>query len=380
MLVGRVLAFLVGGTVVVATIGAALRTVVLPRGIPSRLGRVVFLGMRFLFRLRAGPRASYQRRDRVMALYAPVSLLTLLVVWLALVTVGFTGIFWALTRRSWLEAFRISGSSITTLGFEPAGGFPASALAFLEAALGLILLTLLIAYLPAIYAGFSRREAAVALLEVRAGSPPTGVEMILRFNRIQGLEKLTEVWDRWEGWFVELEETHTSFPALVFFRSPQPDHSWVTAAGSVLDAAAISASTLDRHRDPQSELCIRAGYLALRQIANFFGIPFDANPAPTDPISVARQEYDDVYDELVRAGVPVKADREQAWRDFTGWRVNYDTVLLALAAITDAPVAPWSSDRGPVPGRTNAPDEPSRPKGQWARVVHRRSQANRRAP
>ena len=37
---------------------------------------------------------------------------------------------------------------------------------------------------------FARRELAVTLLEVRAGSPPSAVEMIARFHRISGFEKL----------------------------------------------------------------------------------------------------------------------------------------------------------------------------------------------
>src|SRR5207253_636272 len=111
--------------------------------------------------------------------------------------------------------------------------FPATFLVFTEAALGLVLLAMLITYLPSIYNAFSRREAAVASLEVRAGSPPSGVEMLERFFILGRMEALAdEVWTRWESWFVELEETHTSFPALVFFRSPQPDHSWITAAGA----------------------------------------------------------------------------------------------------------------------------------------------------
>jgi hypothetical protein len=52
--------------------------------------------------------------------------------------------------------------------------------------------------------------------------------------------------------------------------------------------------------------------------------------------------------EAAEAGVPLKADLEQAWRDFAGWRVNYDRVLLALAALTMAPHAPWSSDRSMI--------------------------------
>ena len=39
------------------------------------------------------------------------------------------------------------------------------------------------------------------------------------------------------------------------------------------------------------------------------------------------------------------ADREQAWKDFSGWRVNYDAVLLQLSGLVMAPYAPWSSDR-----------------------------------
>ncbi|MGZ4739106.1 MAG: hypothetical protein ACXVLM_07715 [Ilumatobacteraceae bacterium] len=41
----------------------------------------------------------------------------------------------------------------------------------------------------------------------------------------------------------------------------------------------------------------------------------------------------------------LKRDRDQAWRDFSGWRVNYDKVLVELCALTIAPPAKWSSDR-----------------------------------
>ena len=48
---------------------------------------------------------------------------------------------------------------------------------------------------------------------------------------------------------MDVEESHTSLPALVYFRSPQPERSWITAAGCVLDTAALVDSTLDRPRD-----------------------------------------------------------------------------------------------------------------------------------
>jgi hypothetical protein len=341
----QVFLFLVGLAIVVATLGSAVRTVVLPRAIPSRISRFVFLTMRGLFRLWARPSASYERRDRVMALYGPVTLLILLLTWVTLVLVGYTAAYWGLGGRSLREAFALSGSAILTLGFERPPDVPATILVFTEAAVGLILLALLITYLPSIYGVFSRRENLVAGMEVRAGSPPSGVEILQRAWRVDGLTKINVLWRRAEQWFLELQETHTSFPAVVFFRSPQPDHSWVIASGAILDAGSLLLSAVDRPSDPDAAYCIRAGYLALRRIAAFFRIPFDPDPRPDDPISIERDEFEEACAALEGQGLPLKPDIDQAWRDFNGWRVNYDRVLIALAGLTMAPYAPWSSDR-----------------------------------
>ena len=346
MIALRVILFLFGAFVVVATFASSVRTVILPRGIPARLARAVFLTVRAVFNVRIGSGASYARRDRIMALYAPIGLLALLATWLLVIMGGYTAMFWARHPHSLHAAFALSGSSLLTLGFERPQSVPDTALVLSEAAFGLLELAMLIGYLPSIYGAFSRREAMVAKLEVRAGSPPSGVEMLERFWVLGRLQLLAdEVFKQWEDWFVDVEESHTSQPALTFFRSPQPEHSWVTAAGAVLDAAALLVSTVDVEREVQAELCIRAGYLCLRRICDFFGIPHDPDPAPTDPISVTREEYDAACATLLTAGLPLKPDREQAWRDFAGWRVNYDTVLRALAILTMAPAAPWSSDR-----------------------------------
>jgi hypothetical protein len=159
------------------------------------------------------------------------------------------------------------------------------------------------------------------------------------------MDQLTDLWKTWEVWFAELDETHTSLAALAFYRSPRAEHSWVTAAGAILDAAAIAASSLDIPRDPSQDICIRSGYLAMRHIADFFQLPYNPDPQKGDPISVRREEFDAVYDDLRNYGIAKKPDRDKAWEDFVGWRVNYDSVLLALAVLTMAPEAPWSSDR-----------------------------------
>jgi hypothetical protein len=339
----------VGAAIVAGTVLSAVRTVVVPRGTSSVLTGLVFASMRAVFRVLTPRRRGFASRDRLLALYAPFSLLALPVAWLTLVLVGYALVYRSLGDTSLREAVRLSGSALLTLGFADPGNLPATVLVFTEAAVGIGLLALVITYLPTIYGVFARREAAVALLETRAGSPPSGVELIVRYQRIGWPGGYDNVWRDWQQWFADVEESHLSIPALVFFRSPQPKRSWVTAAGAVLDAASLGTSTVEDDFDAEAQLLIRSGYLALREVADYFGIPFDPDPAPDDPISITRDDYDAAYDRMAAEGVRVRADRDQAWRDFAGWRVNYDAALVGLAAFVDAPQAPWSSDRPPLP-------------------------------
>jgi hypothetical protein len=354
MLLARAVALLAGLALVCITLMSAIRIFVLPRSASDKIARAVFLTMRKLFNLRVAVARSYLERDRVMSLYAPLSLMTLLLTWLALLVIGYAAMFWASGEQPW-DAFRISGSSLFTLGFAFSSSLAGTLLGYSEAACGMIMVALLISYLPTMYSAFSRREAAVTLLEVRAGPPPgspdyddgapSAVNMLRRFHTLGELGAFTEIWRAWEQWFVEIEESHTSLAALPFFRSPSPHRSWVTASGVILDAAALRLAILDMPFDVHATLCLRAGYITLRSIAGYFKLPYNPDPRPEDPISISRAEFDVACAELRAAGLPLKPDGDQAWRDFAGWRVNYDTVLLALCRLTMAPACRWSSDR-----------------------------------
>jgi hypothetical protein len=348
MMFVRIATCIAGVVVVFVVLDAAIRTFVLPRGAAVPFTRLISILSRLVFDMFARPARTYEQRDRVMALYAPITMLLFPTVWLTCIFIAFAGIFWAVESIAWAEAFRLSGSALFTLGFATPPDLGPDLLAFLEAALGLGLLAMLISYLPTIYGSFSRREVSVSQLAVRAGTPPSAPEMIIRAHRTGFAERLDPLWRQWELWFVELEETHTSTGILSFFRSPNPHRSWITASGAVLDAAALRLAVLETEWTPDAATCIRAGYLALRSIADLFGIPYDQNPTADDPISITKSEFFEVYDRFAEAGVPLKPDREQAWRDFAGWRVNYDTVLLTLAGLVMAPYAPWSSDRSPA--------------------------------
>jgi hypothetical protein len=344
---GNVLLIVFGIVVVINVVDAAIRTFVVPRGFVVTFTYLVFRGVRALLSPFTHPARGYEARDRVMALYAPLALLAIPATSLLVVFAAYACIYVGLEHESWHDAFITSGSSLLTLGFVRPPDLATAFVAFSEAAIGLGILALVIAYLPTIYGAFSRRELAVSDLSVRAGNPPTPREWLVRAQRTGFLDDMDRFWDAWMAWFTELGETHTSLAALAFFRSPNPHRSWVTAAGAVLDTASIRLAALDLRPSAAAPLCIRSGYVALRELGSFFGYDVDHDPAPDDPISIARSEFDEVYLALQEAGLPMKPDIDQAWRDFAGWRVNYDQVLHALAAHTMAPYAPWISDRSP---------------------------------
>ena len=72
----------------------------------------------------------WAKTDRVMARYAPVSLIALPGVWIATVILAFTPMFWALGSTFPRESFTRSGSSLLTLGFAYAHDGPETVLTF----------------------------------------------------------------------------------------------------------------------------------------------------------------------------------------------------------------------------------------------------------
>ncbi len=352
------LMFLLGIAITLFTVISAIRTFVLPRAVTDRLTSLIFGVVRKIFDFFLRFAKTYTKKDGLLAFYAPISLLALPPTWLSLVTLGYTLMFQATGLNNWEESFTLAGSSLLTLGFAKGPLLIHTFLSFTAASIGLIMVALLIAYLPTMYNAFSKREVVVNQLAVRANNPPSPVEMILRYHRLESLNQLNDLWKIWETWFTELEESHTSLFALVFFRSPITDQSWVNAAGTILDAAALCLSLINLPEDKKylakknknipsnmnAAITIRAGFLALQRIEDTFDLVYNPNPTfPIDPISIDREEFNQAISIFEEAGIPLKKNKEQSWLDFAGWRVNYDASLIGLQKFTTAPPAPLIS-------------------------------------
>ena len=337
----RIVTGLGGLMLVITTLSAAIRSFILPRNEVVRLNIWVFRSIRLFFDLAARLANSYEQRDRIMAHYAPVALVALPVVWEALVGLGYTSMFWALGEGSWRRCYELSSSSLLTLGTTSTHHLHIAALGYSEATLGLLLLTLLLSYLPTIYQAFSRREATVALLEMRAGTPPTAACLLGWLNHDGSVQNDDQQWAEWERWFVEIEESHTSLPILSFFRSPQPGRSWVLSCGLILDTAALLFSAVDGPQPRQARMTFKAGCLALNRVYRFFDDKAGAEATgllPTENLPTpGRVDFDRACEALTEGGLTLQADLDAAWLQYQELRGRYVTALEFMARLTMAP-------------------------------------------
>jgi hypothetical protein len=270
-----------------------------------------------------------------------------LTTWAVLIWLLFATVFWSLTAaavdgRTISRALELSGSSMLTLGFDSPGTLSRQLTAFAAAGVGLTILALVITYLPTLYGAFSRREELITKLVVRVGVPPSGPALLSSSWELGRFDQLEEVWDSWEDWFIEVGESHTTFPQLSFFRSPHSGNHWVLASEAVLDGAALVTTACDVPRQSRSELCLRSGIHALISIADFLGIPHRP-PEPGAEITLSEEKFHAAFGHLQDIGVPMRDDRGSAWIAFRAMRARYEPLLAVLGRMTDAPQSAWSS-------------------------------------
>jgi hypothetical protein len=370
-----ILGALVGAAIVVRTWMSVIRALVVPRRSRDRVSRAVTAAIDEVYRLVTAKTRHYYIRDRRLATQAPTSILTQLVVWLLLFYVGFALILQVLDREGFGHALAQAGSSLLTLGYAGPSDAPLTAVDYVAAATGLVVVALQIGYLPTLYAAFNRRETEVTLLSSRAGTPAWGPEILARTRFGFGAEDdgavMGEFYLQWERWAADLSESHTNYPVLIRFRSPAKHSSWLVALVAVLDSAALwLALSPSQAPTPEARLALRMGFTALRSIADTLGLPVDYDPDPDTPIQLTYDEYLEGIARISSTSFRMTRTPEEAWPDFRGWRVNYEPLAYALAARLDAVPAPWTGTRrtGDVPlppmrpaNRTPTPFDKTRP-------------------
>lgn len=354
----RWIAFSGGILLLAATASSVVKTLLLPRPANPVLTAVVARSVWRIYSFASDRIPDLARRERILSPGPPTFLISLLCTWLLMVVVGFALVLWPFIPGGFAPALRMSGSSVFTLGFAVPSGDVPSAIVVAASATGLAIVALLIAYLPALYAAFNRRETLVTMLEALGGTPPWGPELLARQALIENVAYLPRLYERWTEWAADISESHTNYRALLYFRSPDPTTSWVLSLLSVLDAAALQLSLCPDSSPSEARPLLRVGYIAMRRIAQGLRLAFDSDPRPEGPLELTRREFDEAVEWMSDAGWSFERERGEAWRHFRGWRVNYESAAYAIAEHLNVPPALWSGDRRsalPLPARPDRP-------------------------
>ena len=345
-----VLIVLLSLALIVVVLWDAFETIVLPRRVTRRV-RLTSLYYRVTWR----PWRAFclsiktrKRREALLSVYGPLSLLALLSLWAITLIFSFALLHWALgtqlqtpdAQRGFGTYLYMSGVTFFTLGFGDVIPLMrlGRMLAVVEAGVGFGFLALIIGYLPVIYQGFSAREVNISLLDARAGTPPTASELLRRHGRNNDMAALNELLKDWERWGAELMESHLSYPVLCYFRSQHDNQSWLSALATILDTCTLVMVGIDSAPGWQAQLTFAMARHAVVDISQIFS----ADPR-------RRTDFADrlCADELARLRASLAADRvplrdgADADERLAQLRRMYEPYMNVLADYLAMPLPPW---------------------------------------
>src|SRR5947208_13420371 len=339
---------IIGFLLIVTVLWDVFETFVLPRRVTRRV-RLTRLFYRFTWapwwRIARTIRKK-RRQEMLLGIYGPLSLLALLTVWAATVVVGFALVHFALgsgighiTEHSgFFTDLYYSGTTFFTLGLGDIAplGAAARAVTVVEASIGFGMLALVIGYLPVLYQAFSRREVNISMLDARAGTPPTAVELLGRHQEANSMASLDEWLRDWEMWAADLMESHLSYPVLCFFRSQHDNQSWLAALSTVLDTCSLVMVGIDGVPKWQAQLTFKMARHALVDISQIF----NTSPLEHDGTRMTAEHLVELRAQLAAREVMVSVEPEDE-KTLNDLRALYEPYTRVLSQYLLMPLPGW---------------------------------------
>lgn len=364
----RAVSIVLGLLVVVTVLSDAFETIVLPRRVTRRLrlARVFLRSLWAVWRLWTPRARSSARRENILSYFGPLALLLLIGTWAVALVFGFAAVQWGLGSKLagpdgaagfWLDVY-MSGTTLFTLGLGDVApqSVAARTVTVIEAGTGFGFLALVIGYLPVLYQAFSRREVNISLLDARAGSPPSAVELARRNHQTLDSAAIRQFLADWERWSAELLESHLSYPILAYFRSQHESESWLGALTTILDASALGMIALDPE-SPEAAHQAELTFAMARHAAVDLSQIFHAVPRPPDPDRLTHEDFLTMRTILDGAGFvpldPTAEERLRALRDM------YEPFVAALSAELLLPLPPWLPRPGALDDWQSTPWDPA---------------------
>ncbi|MBI2826223.1 MAG: two pore domain potassium channel family protein [Planctomycetia bacterium] len=329
-------ALVVGIGLVVFVLYDGFEAMVLPRRVTRRLrpSRLFYRGSWGVCRIVARLLPAGKPRDNFLSVFGPLSLLALFATWVFTLIVGFALIQWGaqaeLTGTDGIQGFAaywyLSGETFFTLGYGDVTPtrILGRAITVLEAGIGFGFMAVIIGYLPTLYQAFSRREQSIALLDARAGSPPTAFECLRRLAESEQLLAIGPHLEEWERWAADLLESHLSFPVLSYYRSQHDNQSWLAALAATLDTSAALLAMGDQRLKHSAQLT----FAMARHVAVDLSLVFWQPPSPPARERLTPDECRRLSEVL---GIPPEKREGSAATHLAELRGLYEPFLASLA-------------------------------------------------
>jgi hypothetical protein len=368
----EVMASIGGVAIIFSVLLDAFETVVLPRRVTRQFRLTAWFYRRTWtpWRRIATCIKTTSRQQNFLGYFGPLSLLLLLAFWAAGLIFGFALLQYGFGGHEQISGEPLtfgkiiyhSGETFFTLGYGdivPTSG-AARALSVLEAGMGFAFLGIVIGYLPVVYSSFSRREIQISMLDARAGSPPTAVELLARLaGRSDGpsidQRVLDQVLRDWERWSAELLESHISYPVLSFFRSQHSNQSWLGALTTMLDVTSLILIGVEGVHPGQAKLTFAMARHAAVDLAQVVNARYDS----LAPERLLEAEFDGLREALASAGLKLRDD-DEARNKLTRLRSMYEPYSHSIGRNLMLTLPPW---RHPEKIRDNWQA------GPWDRII-----------
>ncbi|MCC8021958.1 MAG: hypothetical protein LIO63_08310 [Akkermansia sp.] len=328
----RILGVLVGMWLIFAVIRSCCRVALVnvpsPDSLTGFLSRLTYRLMLPLLRRRT----AYPERQRILAWFGPLFLLSSIGCYFAVTMAGFGLIYQAIRAETTFSRSLVSsGSALSTLGFSTPATSRGEAVAIVEGAVGLGIVVFLITFVPGYQSAIQRREEISARLYAHTGGEPS-CEALLG-----GADKPEPAfWNAWEDFLRELGDIHAESPILVFTPSIRAGQSWVVSVFAVLDAANFTGTMMEGGIKRSSGICLREGILSLRRMAAALRMEQSA----AQPASLSPGDFDALCSRLEAGGLSIQSGREAARPAFEANRAQYEPILRFLAETLFVPLPP----------------------------------------
>jgi hypothetical protein len=323
----------------------AFETIVLPRRVTRRFRLARFITQYSWVPWRAvAQRLTNSSRETFLSFYGPLSLIVLIMVWAALMVLGFGLVMWGVgsfitpsgNHAGFGGDIYVSGTTFFTLGLgdvRPDSSI-SRVIAVIEGGSGFGFLALVITYLPVLYQAFSRREVNVSLLDARAGSPPSAGEFFRRLSDHGHLDRMPEFLRQWELWAAELLEIHLSYPVLTLYRSQHERQSWLASLTFILDVSSLALAGAV----PAEQRQARLTFAMARHAA------VDLSQMVARPASIEDRLPEADFPLLLAAADPLLQNVNES--ELRMLRSKYEPNVVALSRMLLMPLPSWLPSEG----------------------------------